>query len=135
MRISRQESWTGLPFPCLEDLPNPGLRFASPNWQVDAFPLRHQRVWGRRRGLLGSLPRLPFLPSPPRPILCERTCRGGRLCFRQTGPPPDHLNLRSHSFHLLSLGLQGVGWEDRDFKAGTGRVGRCSCGGSPHLRS
>ena len=29
MEISRQEYWSGLPFPTLEDLPNPGIKPAS----------------------------------------------------------------------------------------------------------
>ena len=30
MRFSRQEYWRGLPFPSLEDLPNPGIGSVSP---------------------------------------------------------------------------------------------------------
>ena len=34
MRFSRQEYWSGLPFPSLGDLPNPGM---SPTLQADAL--------------------------------------------------------------------------------------------------
>ena len=34
--------WSGLPFPPLGDLPNPGSEPASPVWQVDSLPLSHQ---------------------------------------------------------------------------------------------
>ena len=30
MGFSRQEYWSGLPFPSPEDLPNPGIELASP---------------------------------------------------------------------------------------------------------
>ena len=30
MRFSRQEYWSGLPFPSPRDLPNPGIKLASP---------------------------------------------------------------------------------------------------------
>ena len=30
MRFSRQEYWSGLPFPSAEDLPNPGIELMSP---------------------------------------------------------------------------------------------------------
>ena len=39
--FSRQEYWSGLPCPPPGDLPNPGIEFASPAWQVDSLPLSH----------------------------------------------------------------------------------------------
>ena len=36
--FSRQECWSGLPFPSLGDLPNPGIRPRSPTLQVDSLP-------------------------------------------------------------------------------------------------
>ena len=41
--FSRQESWSGLPFPSLGDLPNPGIEPVSPALQADSLPLKH---WG-----------------------------------------------------------------------------------------
>ena len=37
MGFSRQEYWSGLPFPTLEDLADPGIEPTSPVWQVDFF--------------------------------------------------------------------------------------------------
>ena len=37
MGFSRQEYWSGLPFPSPEDLPNPGTEPASPAFQADAL--------------------------------------------------------------------------------------------------
>ena len=38
MGFSRQECWSGLPFPSPRDLPNPGIEPVSPALQVDALP-------------------------------------------------------------------------------------------------
>ena len=38
MEFSRQEYWSGLPFPSPGDLPNPGIKPGSPALQEDAFP-------------------------------------------------------------------------------------------------
>ena len=36
--FSRQEHWSGLPFPYLMDLPNPGIKPGSPALQADSLP-------------------------------------------------------------------------------------------------
>ena len=44
IECSRQEYWSGLPFPTLGDLPDPGIKFlspVSPAWQTDSLPLCH----------------------------------------------------------------------------------------------
>ena len=38
MGFSRQEYWSGLPFPSPGDLPDPGIEPRSPTLQVDALP-------------------------------------------------------------------------------------------------
>ena len=45
MEFSRQEYWSGLPFPSPEDLPDPGIEPAtptSPALQADSSPTSHQ---------------------------------------------------------------------------------------------
>ena len=37
--FAMQEYWSRLPFPSPGDLPNPGIKPASPAWQVDSLPL------------------------------------------------------------------------------------------------
>ena len=37
MRFSRQECWSGLPFPSPEDPPDPGIEPGSPTLQADAL--------------------------------------------------------------------------------------------------
>ena len=38
MGFSRQEYWSGLPFPSPGDLPNPGIKPRSPALQADSLP-------------------------------------------------------------------------------------------------
>ena len=38
MEFSRQEYWSGLPFPSPGDLPDPGIEPRSPTLQADALP-------------------------------------------------------------------------------------------------
>ena len=38
MEFSRQEYWSGLPFPFPGDLPNPGIEPGSPSLQADTLP-------------------------------------------------------------------------------------------------
>ena len=38
MGLSRQEYWSGLPFPSPGDLPNPGVELGSPALQADSLP-------------------------------------------------------------------------------------------------
>ena len=38
MEFSRQEYWSGLPFPSPGDLPNPGIKHRSPALQADSLP-------------------------------------------------------------------------------------------------
>ena len=42
MEFSRQEYWSGLPFPSPGDLPNPGIEPVSPALARDSLPLSHQ---------------------------------------------------------------------------------------------
>ena len=41
MGFSRQEYWSGLPFPSPGDHPSPGIKPMSPAWQADSLPLSH----------------------------------------------------------------------------------------------
>ena len=41
--LSRQEYWSGLPFPSPGDLPIPGIQPVSPAWQADSLPLSHKK--------------------------------------------------------------------------------------------
>ena len=47
MGFSRQEYWSGFPFPSTGDLPDPGVKPRSPALQADSLPLKRE---GRRLG-------------------------------------------------------------------------------------
>ena len=55
MGFSRQEYWSGLPFPSPGDLPDPGIEPGSPAFQADSLP--------------SELPGKPSGPNTPRIIL------------------------------------------------------------------
>ena len=44
MVFSRQECWSGLPFPTPGDLPDTGIERGSPTLQADSSPLCHQCI-------------------------------------------------------------------------------------------
>ena len=51
MGFSRQECWSGLPFPSPGDLPDPGIEHGSPALQADALPSKppgKHNLWQRR---------------------------------------------------------------------------------------
>ena len=39
MEFSRQEYWSGLPFPSPKELPNPGIELWAPVLQADSLPV------------------------------------------------------------------------------------------------
>ena len=47
MGFSRQECWSGLPFPSPGDLPNPGIKPGSPELQADFLP--SEPLWKPQR--------------------------------------------------------------------------------------
>ena len=44
MRFSRQEYWSGLPFPSPGDLPDSGIKLRSPILQADSLPSKEGAV-------------------------------------------------------------------------------------------
>ena len=44
MGFSRQEYWSGLPFPSPGDLPDPGIEPTAPALQADSFLLSYQGI-------------------------------------------------------------------------------------------
>ena len=54
MEFSRQEYWSGLPFPTPGDLPNPRIEPRSPALQSDSLPLSHQGSPGIATGVGGG---------------------------------------------------------------------------------
>ena len=63
MGFSRQEYWSGLPFPSPGDLPEPGIETKSPELQADALP-----------------------SEPPGKPIQTYTCPMNKNCCNQAGP-------------------------------------------------
>ena len=98
--LSRQEYWSGLPFPSPGDLLDPGIEPTSLALQVNSLPLNH---WGR--------PPVPLQPSHSRPHKALETCRSFQTSVNAI---ISHLELlRPHcSFSWLSLiHLPGLSWK------------------------
>ena len=55
IRFSRQEYWSGWPFPSLADLPNPGIEPGSPALQADSLPSELQIPCTEESGGLQSM--------------------------------------------------------------------------------
>ena len=64
MGFSRQEYWSGLPFPSPGDLPDPGIQLRSPALQADA--------------LLPEPPGKPFLGNSKNQINAKTKDHGGK---------------------------------------------------------
>ena len=50
MEFSRQDYWSGLPFPSPGDLPNPGIKPGSPELQADSLPSKSPGKPGKKNG-------------------------------------------------------------------------------------
>ena len=83
MGVSRQESWSGLPFPSPEDLPDPGIEPGSPALQADSLrtelqgkPLCSMQNANEAAGLLASYLEgvILVVKGSPRILKAEVTC-------------------------------------------------------------
>jgi len=73
MGFSRQECWSGLPFPSPGDLPDPGIEPGSPILQADALPSEPQSlrwVWFQRAALLSQGGPKTNAGQCPLPLCC-----------------------------------------------------------------
>ena len=85
MEFSRQEYWSGLPFPSPGDLPNPGIKPRSPALQADSLPteLSGKRYLISRTGRYGQ--KFLFCWIALFSVLCVKESRFfGELCFVYT---------------------------------------------------
>ena len=87
MGFSRQECWSGLPFPSPGDLPNPGIEPKSPILQQTLYRLSHQ-------GMLGYIK-----------IIYPLLELNLQICPLSV-PPPTFWVLTLYSAHLSSFSLK-----------------------------
>ena len=64
MGFSRQEYWSGLPFPSPGDLPNPGIKPGSSSLEADALTSEPPRKPQKLSGLMSKWPHSQLLLSP-----------------------------------------------------------------------
>ena len=55
MELSRQEYWSGLPFPSPGDLPDPGIKPGSPALQADSLPSEPPRKRSFYKSIVGAI--------------------------------------------------------------------------------
>ena len=65
--FSRQEYWSGLPFPSPGDLPNPGIKPGSPVLQADALPFEPPGKFPKTFSLVVIM----LEPNFPKNIVCQ----------------------------------------------------------------
>ena len=121
MKFSRQEYWSGLPFPSPEDLPDPGIEARCPASQVDALPLEPPAIWAPACdpsvGTLGSLWQDPVCVTPVHPLLFSSEALGMRACPYVASPEASQVLLAfpvsrfSYITFLLSLRDKHPTWE------------------------
>ena len=89
MDFSRQEYWSGLPFPSPRDLPSPGIEHGSPALQADSFlfeppPLNTglrpawNRAGARDRSLTERVHNQPLLTGSTSEYLKTSSSEGGQ---------------------------------------------------------
>ena len=119
MRFSRQENWSALPFPSPGDLPDPGIRTASPvspvlasgffttsaTWKALSVQFSRSVVSNslQPHGLQHA--RIPCPSSTPR--VCSNTCLSSWWCHPTISssviPSPPPFNLSQHQSLFLGV--------------------------------
>ena len=72
IEFSRQEYWSGLPFPSPGDLPNPGIKPGSPTLRADTLPSEPQPACNS--GDLGLIPGLGRSPGEGNSYPLQYSC-------------------------------------------------------------
>ena len=99
--FSRQDYWSGMPFPSPGDLPNPGIKPGSPELQTDALlsePLGKPQVISLSRALLFATPWTVAYQAPPSMGFSRQEYWGGM-------PFPSPGDLPNPGIELMSLAL------------------------------
>ena len=97
LEFSKQEYWSGLPFPTPEDLPDPGIELAStvsPAFQVDSLPTEP----------LGKPSLLLHKTSHDRPpVKCASPTSGRMLLLFPIPKPTLNYQITNISYHVCGL--------------------------------
>ena len=74
MEFSRQESWSGLPFPFPGDLPDPVSNPGLLHWQVGSLPAAPFHCWERNHTIASGRMDLASLASDPLRAMLDGVC-------------------------------------------------------------
>ena len=120
MEFSQQEYWSGLPFPSLGDLPDPGIEARSPALQVDSFPFEPPGKLHSMYSLFITTVTENSGLTDLRQITAVSTC-GHRstevITLRRTGPPTMTLTIGIKQAETNSFFL--TYWDSQDLKRPT----------------
>ena len=103
MGFSRQEYWSGLPFPSPGDLPDPGIEHGSPTLHEDSFPSqppgKPKRDYSFSQikagpGLISRSPRLVVLSSLPTTTKFHYVYQAGPWQEEDTTPRSEYFRQR-----------------------------------------
>ena len=115
MGSSRQECWSGLPFPSSGDLPNPGIKPGSPALQADSLPSeppgspRTSEVWPTQSSLWNwqdviSIPLLYLILKQREDSVFSTQGTRVRSLVRELDPPK--------SLHAATKKIK-AGWKEK----------------------
>ena len=100
MEFSRQEYWSGLPFPSPGDLPNPGIKTVSPALQADSLPSEPlgRPITYTVEYIYMSTPVSQFIPplGPQRFLYSGSQTLEVTPLFPTSPPLPDPMSLTHH---------------------------------------
>ena len=118
MELSRQEYWSGLPFPMPEDLPDTGLEPASPVSPALAGKFfTHSSTWDAPSFIIISLKKfmMQFLQEPSKQRQClsrgawlESTWEGGTSDSTWEAEQEEHQQCHAASLMSFSMGCPSV---------------------------
>ena len=100
--FSRQEYWSGLPFPSPGDLPNPGIEPGSPALQADSLPSEPPG----KHSFVDAVSKVTIFRSSPEPLLPSTSVlvRGdGSQEAWDTGAGGRHCSRHAHECRCFTL--------------------------------
>ena len=134
MERSRQEYWSGLPFPSPGDLPDPGIKPRSPTLQADALPSEPAgKPWCFKPGFKSCVLSLAFINTREFSweMMFQRNCiryfHESSVCCSVLFNPLLRIGEWREEEELWSSGIPSLGWrrKQRGLPAtGAGAAGR-----------
>ena len=103
MEFSKQEYWSGLPFPSPWDLPDPGIKPGSPALQADSLPTELLINFCKKKKKKNNNMELLNCASESKPSLQNLSSRGNHLLTFWL--PSFSLSARTHTWQIVTYNL------------------------------